>query len=71
VGLASCLTAAGLTGSNSEAMRLIKQGAVWLDDQQVTDPKAAVDPAAAGGSVLRVGKKKWTRLQFEDAPDAR
>ncbi len=71
VGLASCLTAAGLAASNSEAMRLIRQAAVWLDEDQITDPKATIDPNSASGSVLRVGKKKWVRLTFKDAPDAR
>ena len=71
VGAASCLTAAGLAGSNSEAMRLITQGAVWLDEAQITDPKAAIDPNSASGSVLRVGKKKWVRLTFKDASDPR
>ncbi len=66
VGAASCLTAAGLAASNSEAMRLIRQGAVWLDEVQITDPKATLDPASAGGSILRVGKKKWVRLSFEE-----
>jgi len=60
IGLARLMTLAGFTGSNSEAMRLIRQGAVRLDDQPLKDPKAFVE--VTPGAVLRVGKRRWTRL---------
>ena len=70
-GLASVMTASGLTSSNGEAMRKIEEGAVWLDDKQITDPKATIDPKAATGSTLRLGRKKWARLYFKDESDQR
>ena len=51
--IAAACTALGFTASNGEAKRKIAEGALWLDDQPVTDPGA---PARAGK--LRLGKKK-------------
>lgn len=61
VGLASLIVASGFASSNSEAMRLIKQGAVKLNDQAITDSKAHV--TVANGSILQVGKRRWARLK--------
>ena len=63
VGLARLVVSAGFASSNSEAMRLIGQGAVRIDDKPATDPKAFVDVAT--GQVLRVGKRRWGRLVVE------
>jgi len=71
IGVASALVASGFVSSTSEAMRKIKEGAVWLDDEQITDPKATIDPQAATGSTLRLGKKKWAKLYFKDESDRR
>jgi len=60
IGLARLIVAAGLAASNSEAMRLVQQGAVRLDDEVLTDPKAQV--AVKAGAVLRVGKRRWGRI---------
>jgi len=60
VGLAALIVSAGFAKSNSEAMRLIKQGAVRLNDRVIADPQASVE--AASGDVLRVGKRRWARL---------
>ncbi|MBE3068686.1 MAG: tyrosine--tRNA ligase, partial [Planctomycetes bacterium] len=57
---ARLVVVAGFASSNSEAMRLIQQGAVRLDDQVLADPKATV--TVAPGAVLRVGKRRWGRL---------
>ncbi|MBI3315893.1 MAG: tyrosine--tRNA ligase [Candidatus Omnitrophica bacterium] len=46
--------------SSSEAYRLIQQGAVTLDGQKVTDPKASLK--LKNGSFLKVGKKKVFKL---------
>jgi len=59
-GLAALIVSAGFAKSNSEAMRLIKQGAVKLNDRVLDDPQASVE--AASGDVLRVGKRRWARL---------
>ncbi|MHC4729560.1 MAG: tyrosine--tRNA ligase [Planctomycetota bacterium] len=49
----------GLSGG--EAKRLVKQGAVTLDGERLTDPNAAV--AVQGGEVLRAGKRRFARLR--------
>ena len=60
VGLAALIVSAGFAKSNSEAMRLIRQGAVRINDRVIADPQASVE--AASGDVLRVGKRRWARL---------
>jgi len=62
MGLARLIVVAGFAASNSEAMRLIAQGAVRIDDQVQNDPKAKV--AVAPGAILRVGKRRWGRLDI-------
>jgi tyrosyl-tRNA synthetase len=59
-GLARLIVLAGMASSNGEAMRLIRQGAVRLDDEVQADPQATV--AVKEGVVLRVGKRRWGRL---------
>jgi len=44
--------------SRAEAERLIKQGAVELDDIAITDPKYEIDLNTPRKHLLRVGKKK-------------
>ena len=62
--LVAVLAGAGLTKSNGEGRRLIKGGGVKLDNEKVTDPEAAIDPASLGdeGRVARVGKKRAVRI---------
>jgi tyrosyl-tRNA synthetase len=48
----------GLSGG--EAKRLIKQGAVTLDGELLSDPNAEVE----GGEVLRAGKRRFARLRL-------
>jgi len=50
----------GLTPSTGEAMRLIKQGGVTVDDQKVDDPDAKLP---AGNYLFKVGKRKFLRVQ--------
>jgi len=51
----------GLASSNSEARRLISQGAVSLDGDVITDPD--LDLSVRGGMVLRAGKRRYVRLE--------
>ena len=53
----------GLASSNSEARRLIEQGGVRLDGEQIANPDAELDPAALVGLVLQVGRRKFVRLR--------
>jgi tyrosyl-tRNA synthetase len=59
--LVSLLTEAGVTQSNSEAGRLIRNGGIYVNDQRVGDDKARLSPdQAIGGEVfvVRKGKKE-------------
>jgi tyrosyl-tRNA synthetase len=51
---------AGFADSNGAAKRLIKQNAVSLDDEKLTDPNAELDPP--DGAVLKVGKRRFARI---------
>ena len=66
LGVAAALTACGLTASNSEAFRMIQQGAVKIDGQRVDDRGLALQAGFAG--VLQVGKRKFVRLTLVVAP---
>ncbi len=50
----------GLTNSTGEAIRLIKQGAVSVDDQKITDPQKTVKK---GSYLIRTGKRKFLRVK--------
>ena len=65
VGIAHVLTAAKLTKSNAEAMRMVGQGAVRIDGEKVTDPKTAI--ATGSTHVFQVGKRRFARICIEDA----
>ncbi len=54
------LKQSGLTASTSEAMRMIKQGAVKLDGEKVTDRETVF--RKAGSFVVQVGKRKFARI---------
>ena len=52
---------AGLTSSTSEAMRLIRQGAVRIDGERIEDPKLRI--TAGTGCVCQVGKRRFARVE--------
>lgn len=60
MGIASVLKAAGLVASTSEAMRMIKQGAVKIDGDKVADSKLQCE--ADQTAVFQVGKRKFARV---------
>jgi tyrosyl-tRNA synthetase len=62
VWLAGLLVASGLATSNSEAARLIEQGAIAVDENRIDD-RAAYVPARA--AVLRRGKRQFVRVRFD------
>ncbi|MCL5410872.1 MAG: tyrosine--tRNA ligase [Patescibacteria group bacterium] len=51
----------GASGSNSEARRLIEQGALKIDGTKITDPKSEV--TAHPDMIVQVGKKKFYRIK--------
>lgn len=57
IALAQLISAAGFASSNSEARRLIKQGAVTFGDQKINDPTAEVQ-LGDEPTLLKVGKRR-------------
>jgi len=62
LGIAHLLKAAGLVASNSEAFRMIRQGAVRIDGGLVADRETVVD--AGSTHVYQVGKRKFARVHL-------
>lgn len=60
VAIAALLKQAGLTKSSSEALRMIEQGAVRVDQQRVSDPGLAL--RAGASYVIQVGKRRIARV---------
>ena len=60
LGIASLLKAANLTGSTSEAFRMIKQGSVRIDGERVQDKGLSIPPGNT--HVFQVGKRKFARV---------
>lgn len=58
--LAGLLTAAGLTPSNSEATRKLKERAVKIDGEVVEDPSRVFTHGFEG--VIQVGKRNFARV---------
>jgi tyrosyl-tRNA synthetase len=59
VNIVDLIFEAGLVRSKSDARRLIEQGAVRLEGEQVADIEVQVEPREA---VLRVGKRRFLRV---------
>jgi tyrosyl-tRNA synthetase len=62
LGIALILKQAGLTGSTSEAIRMIEQGGVRLDGEKVSDRAMVLKPGVT--VVLQVGKRKFARISL-------
>jgi tyrosyl-tRNA synthetase len=58
--LTKFLATAGLAPSNTEAQRLIESGAVHMNEQRVTDPKAEI--SHPGEYLFKVGKRRFLRV---------
>jgi tyrosyl-tRNA synthetase len=63
--IAALLTAAGLTGSNSEASRKLKERAVRVDGEVVEDAQRTFAPGFEG--LLQVGKRNFARVRLRVA----
>jgi tyrosyl-tRNA synthetase len=64
--VAALLTAAGLTPSNSEANRKLRERAVRVDGEVVEDPQRGFAPGFEG--VLQVGKRNFARVRLVAGP---
>ncbi|QDI05478.1 tyrosine--tRNA ligase [Xanthomonas cerealis pv. cerealis] len=60
--ITALLTAAGLTASNSEASRKLKERAVRVEGEVVEDPQHSFVPGFEG--VLQVGKRTFARVRL-------
>ncbi len=58
--LVKAMTEAGLTKSNGEGMRLVKQGAVAVDGEKVLDKDYAL--AVGGSYLIKCGKRRFLQL---------
>ena len=56
IGILALLTTVGFAISNSEARRLVRQGAVRFADQKITDP--TIEVHIEGEPMLKVGKRR-------------
>ena len=50
----------GMVSSNGEAKRMVKQGAVKIDDVKVEDAFISIEPG--GGKILKVGKRRFLKI---------
>lgn len=57
--LPKIMKATGLTPSTGEALRLIKQGAVQIDNEKVTDPDKKL---SKGNYLIKAGKRKFVKV---------
>jgi tyrosyl-tRNA synthetase len=58
--LPKLLSSAELVKSTSEGKRMIKQGAVKINDERVTDVDTEIEPSP--GMILRVGKRRFAKI---------
>ena len=67
LGVAAFLTKLGLTGSNRDAMDVIKQGGLKIDGEKITDPKTLInaDTFKDGKMLVENGKKKKVVAQLK------
>ncbi|MGH8193979.1 MAG: tyrosine--tRNA ligase [Woeseiaceae bacterium] len=62
MGIAHILKEAGLVSSTSEALRMIRQGAVRIDGERVEDRSREV--SAGSSHVYQVGKRKFAKIHL-------
>lgn len=60
--LMDIISDAGLTASNGETKRMMKQGGVSINEEKVNDPNHSITFAAGDELELKVGKRKYARL---------
>ncbi|MGB5438330.1 MAG: tyrosine--tRNA ligase [Gammaproteobacteria bacterium] len=60
IGIASLIKGASLTGSTSDAFRMIKQGAVRIDGQRIEDRNLTIKSGST--HVFQVGKRRFARI---------
>lgn len=68
IGVLEIFEEVGLTKSRGEARRMLQQGGVYVNDERVETVDAVLTPddLTADGILLRLGKKKYHRLIFDN-----
>jgi tyrosyl-tRNA synthetase len=61
IGLLNLMVAAGLCKTNGEARRLVKQGAVKINDEKISDERAQIVPE--NGMIIRCGKRGFAEIK--------
>ncbi len=61
IGIANLLKEAGLTASTSDAMRMIKQGAVKIDGERLDDSRLQV--VVGSEHIYQVGKRRFAKVK--------
>ena len=67
LGLLSLLTISGLTKSNGEARRLVKQGGISINDEKETDPTIIINEDffnEEGEMIIKKGKKNYLKIKL-------
>jgi len=67
IALVNLIVQAELASSKSEARRLIRQGAVSIDGERITDEYLEIDLAQRAPFVLKVGKRRFARVVWDEA----
>ena len=62
--LANLLKDCKMTSSTSEAIRMIKQGAVRIDEKKITDTKYKI--SSGSSAVYQVGKRKFKKITLQN-----
>jgi tyrosyl-tRNA synthetase len=64
--IARLLQGGGFAASSSAALRYVREGAVYLDDNKVSDEQMKVPGGPEPGTeyLVRVGRKKWKKIQL-------
>ena len=60
IGIARLLKEAALVGSTSDAFRMIKQGAVRIDGERISDKGLVIQSGST--HVYQVGKRRFARV---------
>jgi len=64
IGLLNLMVQAGLCKSNGEARRLVKQGAVRINDEKISDERAEIVPEE--GMIIRSGKRGFAKVTINE-----
>ena len=60
--IANLLKEAGMVKSTSEALRMLKQGAVRINGEKIVDPSLTIK--AGVSDVYQVGKRRFARVSI-------